>query len=56
MKVEAVESFCGAISMYGGEVKDIASETLVKDLMKAGYVIPCKEKRGTKNESKRDND
>lgn len=56
MKVEAVESFCGAISMYGGEVRDIASETLVKDLMQAGYITPCTQKRGVKNESKRNND
>lgn len=40
MKVKALKSFGGKISMYAGEVRDIKDEYIVKDLLRAGYVEP----------------
>lgn len=53
MKVKALKSFSGAISMYAGEVRDIRSEDVLKDLTAAGYIEPVTAKRGAKNEGKR---
>lgn len=53
MKVKALKSFSGTISMYAGEVRDIRSEDVLKDLTAAGYIEPVTAKRGTKNEGKR---
>lgn len=36
----ATVSFSGKISMSKGEVGEISDQTLVDDLMKAGYIIP----------------
>lgn len=55
MKVKALKSFSGAISMYAGEVRDIQTQAILDDLTKAGYIEPVAQKRGTKNEGKRDN-
>lgn len=38
MRVEALTSFCGAISMTKGEERDIKNNVLLKDLLQAGYV------------------
>lgn len=39
MKVVATENFCGNdVSMCVGEVRDIADDNIVKDLLSAGYV------------------
>lgn len=38
MKVKALTSFSGAISMSKGEERDIKNDVLLKDLMQAGYV------------------
>lgn len=38
MKVKALISFGGLISMGIGEVRDIENEDIVKDLLKADYV------------------
>lgn len=40
MKLKALKSFGGKISMYAGEVRDIVDEFIVKDLLRAGYVEP----------------
>jgi hypothetical protein len=56
MKVKALKSFSGAVSMYEGEVRDIDNEDILDDLTAAGYVEPDAPKRSVKsNESKRDN-
>lgn len=40
MKLKALVSFAGKVSMYAGEVKDIKDEFIVKDLIRAGYAEP----------------
>ena len=55
MRVKALKSFSGAISMYAGEVRDIQTQAILDDLTKAGYIEPVAQKRGTKNEGQRDN-
>ena len=42
MKYEALISFCGVISMYEGEVREISDKALIKDLIKAGYIKEIK--------------
>lgn len=55
MKVKALKSFSGVISMYAGEVRDIQTQAILDDLTEAGYIGSVAQKRGTKNEGKRDN-
>lgn len=55
MKVKALKAFSGAVSMYTGEVRDIRTQATLDDLIAAGYIEPVAQKRGTKNEGKRDN-
>lgn len=38
MKVKALISFCGKLSMGKGEVIDCRDEALVKELVSAGYI------------------
>ena len=38
MKVKALLSFCGKLSMGKGEVIDCGDEALVKELVSAGYI------------------
>ena len=56
MKVKALVSFSGAITMRNGEVRDINTKEILDDLIQAGYVEPATPKRSVKNEGKRDND
>ena len=55
MKVKALKSFSGVISMYAGEVRDIRTQATLDDLTAAGYIEPVVQRRGAKNEGKRDN-
>lgn len=55
MKVIALKSFTGQISMYAGEEREIIDIALVRDLTQAGYIEQTQKKRGVKSESKRDN-
>lgn len=56
MRVKALKSFSGAVSMYEGEVRDIEDKDILDDLTAAGYIEPDAPKRSVKsNESKRDN-
>ena len=41
MKVKALVSFAGAVSMYAGETRDI-DDNIARDLLHAGYVIEDK--------------
>lgn len=51
MKVEALTSFAGKVSMHKGEVKDI-DDALASSLLKAKYVKKIETKEKTKkNES-----
>lgn len=40
MRVKALTSFGGKISMHAGEVKEIEDNEIVRDLMHAGYIEP----------------
>ena len=55
MKVKALKSFSGVISMYAGEVRDIQTQAVLDDLTAAGYIGPVVQRKGVKNEGKRDN-
>lgn len=58
MLVRAKISFAGTFSMYKGEVKECSDNTVLQDLLQAGYVEEVTEKAtkgGNKGESKRNN-
>jgi hypothetical protein len=38
MKIKALTSFCGAISMTEGDIRECSNETALADLLRAGYV------------------
>lgn len=38
MKIEALVSFCGVLSMAKGEIRDYSDMAVVSDLLDAGYV------------------
>ena len=42
MKVKALKSFIGKVSMSADEIKDIADEKLAKELIKVGYALEVK--------------
>ena len=42
MLYKATVSFSGVISMSRGEVREISDQTLVKDLLQAGYILELK--------------
>ena len=48
----ATISFSGLITMRKGEVREISDQSLIDDLMKAGYIIPYE--ATNKNEPKDD--
>ena len=39
---KALKSFSGIVSMVSGEIKDISDPIVVKDLVKAGYIVEVK--------------
>lgn len=39
---KALKSFSGLVSMVSGEIKDISDPLVVKDLVKAGYIVEVK--------------
>ena len=45
MKVKALKSFSGAVSMYAGEVRDIRTQAILDDLTAAGYIEPVSPRR-----------
>lgn len=40
MQYKAIVSFSGKISMSNGMVREISDQSLIDDLLKAGYIIP----------------
>lgn len=52
MKVKATISFSGIISMSRGEVAECPEGDVLRDLLKAGYVVPADEKATEKPESR----
>lgn len=49
MKVKALVSFAGVITMGLGETKDITDKVILNDLIKAKYVEPVKSTRKKAN-------
>ena len=43
MKIKAKISFCGALSMGKGEVREYSDEAVLSDLLRAGYVEEVEE-------------
>lgn len=55
MKYKAKVNFCGKVSMYVGEEKEIADVNIAKSLLKAGYIEEIKPvDKGTKANKKTD--
>lgn len=52
MKYKALVSFSGAVSMRKDEEKEISDEAVIKDLLKAGYIMPLTKIVGGKPETK----
>lgn len=42
MKIRAKVSFCGAFSMSPGEIRECSDASLLRDLLRAGYVEEVK--------------
>ncbi len=40
MKYKALTSFSGSISMCKDEIRELTNQVLIKDLTKAGYIMP----------------
>lgn len=53
MKIKALISFAGSISMYAGEERECNDKVMLSDLLKAGYIEEVKAEKSGKNESKR---
>lgn len=49
MKIEALKSFCGALSMAKGEVREYSNEAVLSDLVSCGYVKEVTEDTGQRN-------
>ena len=53
MKYKALNSFSGAISMAKDEIRELTDQSLIKDLTRAGHIMPYvkieKSKAGLKN-------
>lgn len=45
MRVQALKSFAGAISMYEGEVREVTSLIELNDLLAAGYIKEIEPKK-----------
>ena len=58
MKIKALKSFCGTLTMAQGDVREYSDETVLSDLLKAGYIeeVPAEQtsrrKAVKKNEGK----
>ena len=49
MKVRALISFSGLVSMRKGEVKEIRDKNIVTDLLRAGYVEQIEKQKNKKS-------
>ena len=50
----AMISFSGVITMAMGEVREISDPLIVKDLLKAGYIMPVEQEEKPKRRKKAD--
>lgn len=53
MKVKALKTFCGVITMYKGEERDCVDSPVLRDLLKCGYVEKVQEKTNKKQQYKK---
>jgi len=54
MKIKALVSFSGALSMYAGEERECSNQAVLSDLLQAGYIEEIKPIKDVKsNENKR---
>jgi len=42
MRIKALKGFAGKISMYAGEVREVAEEAIARDLIRAGHAVEVK--------------
>lgn len=49
MKVKALISFSGLVSMRKDEIKDINDKNIVTDLIRAGYIEPIEKPKNKKS-------
>lgn len=56
MKIRALTSFCGALSMAKNEVVDCSDKNIVNDLIQAGYVECVEDKKETPKRSVKNNE
>ena len=52
MAYRALRSFSGIVTMVKGEVREINNEEVVKDLLRAGYIVDLSEKQKAAKSSK----
>lgn len=52
MAYRALRSFSGIVTMVKGEVREIDNEEVVKDLLRAGYIVDLSEKQKAAKSSK----
>ena len=53
MLYKAIVSFSGIISMSKGKVGEISDQSLVDDLLKAGYIIPFEADKKAKTDDEK---
>lgn len=54
MKIRALTSFSGILSMYKGEEMEYDNGVVLQDLLQAGYIEEIKETKKTKTTKKED--
>lgn len=54
MKIKALNNFCGSLCMAKGEIRECNDETVLTDLLNAGYIKPAEEEPG-RSGGKREN-
>ena len=54
MKVKALTSFAGPITMFGGEIRNITDEKVANDLIDCGYVEAVEDAKASPTASKAD--
>jgi len=53
MRVKALVSFCGVVSMQEGEVRDISDPSLCADLLQAHYIKAVEQTQKTEQRTTR---
>jgi hypothetical protein len=53
MQYKAIVSFSGKLSMAKGQVRKISDQSLIDDLLKAGYIIPLEADKVVSNKAEK---